>query len=118
MVERLKEPGSVIKAGDPIFTLVAVGSYWGLAHVDEARAGFIEVGQPVEARLRSRPLESFTGRVVRIGLESDRVTEERRVYLRGDNPPAQIIGRAGGVLDHGCEARQRAARAVGRGAWL
>jgi HlyD family secretion protein len=90
VVERLKEPGSVIKAGDPIFTLVAVGSYWGLAHVDEARAGFIEVGQPVEARLRSRPLESFTGRVVRIGLESDRVTEERRVYLRGDNPPAQI----------------------------
>lgn len=90
VIERQKEPGSVIKAGDPIFTLVATGSYWGLAHVDEARAGFIEEGQPVEARLRSRPLESFTGRVVRIGLESDRVTEERRVYLRGENPPARI----------------------------
>ncbi|MBN8937193.1 MAG: efflux RND transporter periplasmic adaptor subunit [Rhizobiales bacterium] len=90
VVERHKELGSVIKAGDPIFTLIAVGSYWGLAHVDEARAGFIEEGQPVEARLRSRPLESFTGRVVRIGLESDRVTEERRVYLRGENPPARV----------------------------
>jgi HlyD family secretion protein len=90
VIERHKEPGTVIKAGDPIFTLVAVGSYWGLAHVDEARAGFIEEGQHVEARLRSRPLESFTGRVVRIGLESDRVTEERRVYLRGDNPPARV----------------------------
>ncbi|MDT3684179.1 MAG: efflux RND transporter periplasmic adaptor subunit [Pseudorhodoplanes sp.] len=90
VIERHKELGSVIKAGDPIFTLIAVGSYWGLAYVDEARAGFIEEGQPVEARLRSRPLESFTGRVVRIGLESDRVTEERRVYLRGDNPPARV----------------------------
>lgn len=90
VIERHKELGSVIKAGDPIFTLIAVGSYWGLAYVDEARAGFIEEGQPVEARLRSRPLESFKGRVVRIGLESDRVTEERRVYLRGDNPPARV----------------------------
>lgn len=90
VIERHKEPGSVIKAGDPIFTLVAVGSYWGLAYIEEARAGFIEEGQSVEARLRSRPLESFTGRVVRIGLESDRVTEERRVYLRGENPPARV----------------------------
>lgn len=90
VIERHKEPGSVIKAGDPIFTLIAVGSYWGLAYVDEARAGFIEEGQLVDARLRSRPLESFTGRVVRIGLESDRVTEERRVYLRGENPPARV----------------------------
>ncbi|MGE3990282.1 efflux RND transporter periplasmic adaptor subunit [Pseudorhodoplanes sp.] len=91
IIERHKELGSVIKAGDPIFTLIAVGSYWGLAHVDEARAGFIEEGQPVEARLRSRPLETFTGRVVRIGLESDRVTEERRVYLRGENPPVRVF---------------------------
>lgn len=90
VIERHKELGSVVKAGDPIFTLIAEGSYWGLAYVDEARAGFIEEGQPVEARIRSRPLETFTGRVVRIGLESDRVTEERRVYLRGENPPARV----------------------------
>jgi HlyD family secretion protein len=91
IVERHKELGTVIKAGDPIFTLVAVGGYWGLAYVDEARAGFIQEGQPVEARLRSRPLESFTGRVLRIGLESDRVTEERRVYMRGDSPPDRVF---------------------------
>lgn len=91
VIERHKEAGSVIKAGDPIFTLVAVDSYWGLAHVDEARAGFLQEGQRVEARLRSRPQESFVGRVVRIALESDRVTEERRVYLRGENPPARVF---------------------------
>lgn len=91
VIERHKEPGTVIKAGDPIFTIIAVGSYWGLAYVDEARAGFIEDGQRVDARLRSRPQDAFIGRVVRIGLESDRVTEERRVYIRGDNPPSRVF---------------------------
>jgi HlyD family secretion protein len=90
VIERHKEPGTVIKAGDPIFTLIAVGTYWGLAYVDEARAGFIAEGQRVDARLRSRPQESFTGRVARVGLESDRVTEERRVFIKGDNPPATV----------------------------
>lgn len=90
IVERHKEAGTVIKAGDPIFTLVAAETIWGLAYVDEARAGFIQEGQRVDARLRSRPQEAFTGRVVRIGLESDRVTEERRVFVKGDNPPPRV----------------------------
>jgi HlyD family secretion protein len=90
IVERHKEPGTVIKPGDAIFTLIAVGSYWGLAFVDEARAGFIQEGQHVDARLRSRPQDAFTGQVVRIGLESDRITEERRVFIKGDNPPPRV----------------------------
>lgn len=91
VIERHKELGTVVKAGDPIFTLIAAGSYWGLAYVDEARAGFINEGQQVDARLRSRPQESFTGKVERIGLESDRVTEERRVYIKGENPPPRVF---------------------------
>lgn len=90
VVERHKELGTVVKPGDPIFTLIAADSYWGLAHVDEARAGFITEGQAVTARIRSRPQDEFTGRVVRIALESDRVTEERKVYVKGDNPPPRI----------------------------
>lgn len=90
VIDRHREAGTVVKAGDPIFSLVADGAYWGLAHVDEAQAGFIAPGQPVEARLRSRPRDAFTGRVARIGLESDRVTEERQVFVRGDNPPPRI----------------------------
>lgn len=91
VIERHKELGTVVKAGDPIFTLIAVGSYWGLAYVDEARAGYISEGQRVDARLRSRPQDAFTGQVVRIGLESDRVTEERRVFIKGDNPPPRVF---------------------------
>ena len=29
--------------------------------------------------------------MVRIGLESDRVTEERRVFIKGDNPPSRVF---------------------------
>lgn len=91
VIERHIERGTVIKAGEPIFTLIAVGTYWGLAYVDEARAGFIQEGQRVDARLRSRPQDAFTGKVARIGLESDRVTEERRVFIKGDNPPPRVF---------------------------
>lgn len=91
VIERHKELGTVVKAGDPIFTLIAAESYWGLAYIDEARAGYIEEGQRVDARLRSRPRDAFTGKVMRIGLESDRVTEERRVYIKGDNPPPRVF---------------------------
>ena len=91
VVGRLKEPGAVIKAGDPILTLVDPATYWGLAYVDEARSGYLAEGQKVEARIRSRPLDVFTGSVVRIGLESDRANEERRIYVKGDNPPETVF---------------------------
>ena len=90
VIERHKEAGTVTKPGDSIFTVIARDSYWGLAYVDEQRAGFIKEGQKVEARLRSRPLDTFAGEVVRIGLESDRVSEERRVFIRGDDPPSRV----------------------------
>ena len=90
VIERHEELGTVVRSGDPIFTLIAADGYWGLAYVDEARAGFIQEGQKVDARLRSRPQDAFTGTVARIGLESDRVTEERRVFIKGDRPPPQI----------------------------
>ena len=61
VVDRQKELGTVIKAGDPIFTLVAVGSIWALAYIDESRAGAIKEGQPAEVRLRSLPNQVFPG---------------------------------------------------------
>ena len=53
-----------------------------------ARSAF---GQPAVVRMRSRPGEPVAAEVVRIGLESDRVTEERRVYLRCRGCPDQIF---------------------------
>lgn len=93
VIQRHREVGAALAPNEAVFTLVAPDSLWALAHVDEARAGAIEEGQPAEVRLRSLPGEVFTARVARIGLEADRVTEERRVNLRCERCPARpVIG--------------------------
>jgi HlyD family secretion protein len=99
VVDRQKELGTVIKAGDPIFTLVARDSIWALAYIDESRAGAIKEGQAVEVRLRSLPNQVFPARVVRIGIESDRVSEERRVYVKCEQCPVRFhLGEQAEVL--------------------
>ncbi len=93
IASRAKELGAVVSAGETLFTLVDPATVWMLAYIDEVRAGSIQVGQPAEIRLRSLPQDSFKGRVTRIGVESDRVNEERRVYVACDDcPEAFFLG--------------------------
>ena len=82
VIARAREPGAALNPGEAVFTLVAPDSLWALAYVEEGRAGDIALGQPAMVTLRSRPGRPVAARVVRIGLEADRVTEERRVYVR------------------------------------
>ena len=79
VVDRHVEAGTVVRAGEPIFTLMDPTTVWTLAYVDEARAGAIALGQSAEVRLRSLPHEVFSGTVARIGSESDRCPPQ--VYL-------------------------------------
>ncbi len=87
VVERHEELGTVLAPGERVFTLIDPDTVWVLAYVDEARAGGLEVGQPALIRLRSLPDRTFAGHVARIGIESDRVSEERRVYLAFERIP-------------------------------
>ena len=82
VIGRHKELGSIVNAGEPMFTLIAPDSIWVKAYVDEARAGGLRVGQPAFVRLRSEPDRVYQAEIVRIDQENDRVTEERRVYVR------------------------------------
>ncbi|MCV3273517.1 efflux RND transporter periplasmic adaptor subunit [Roseobacter sinensis] len=90
IVDRHVEAGTVVRAGEPIFTLMDPTTVWTLAYVDEARAGAIALGQSAEVRLRSLPHEVFSGTVARIGIESDRVNEERRVWIACYRCPPQV----------------------------
>jgi HlyD family secretion protein len=99
VVDRQRELGTVIKAGDPILTLIDPASVWALAYIDESRSGAIELGQPAEVRLRSLPQQTMQARVIRIGIESDRVSEERRVYVKCEQCPARFhLGEQAEVL--------------------
>lgn len=87
---RLKELGSALGAGEPVFTLIDPTSVWVLTYIDESKSGEIKVGDPVEIVLRSRPNQRFAGKVARIEPESDRVNEERRVAIAFDQLPADF----------------------------
>jgi HlyD family secretion protein len=82
VISRHKELGGIASAGEAMFTLIAPDSIWVRAYVDEALAGGLSVGQPAFVRLRSEPESRFETEVVRIDQENDRLTEERRVYVR------------------------------------
>lgn len=90
IVARHAEAGTVVKAGDAIFTLIAPETVWIQAYIDEERAGQLALGQSGTIRLRSRPQAEFHGTIARIGLESDRVNEERRVWLTCTDCPATM----------------------------
>jgi HlyD family secretion protein len=90
VVSRNRELGSMLSPGAELFTLVDPKTVWALAYVDEAKAGRIRIGQRAEVTLRSLADHRFPARVVRIDIESDRVNEERRVYVRCDECPVEF----------------------------
>lgn len=91
VIARHREPGAALNPGEAVFTLVAPETIWGLVYVDEGRAGSLRLAQPATVRMRSRPADPLAAEVIRIGLESDRVTEERRVYLRCRQCPETVF---------------------------
>lgn len=84
---RLKELGSALGAGEPVFTLIDPKTVWVLTYIDESKAGEIKVGEPADIVLRSHPSQRLRGKVARIEPESDRVNEERRVAIAYDQLP-------------------------------
>lgn len=98
VVARHKELGGVANPGEAIFTLIEPDSIWIRAYIDEASAGGLALGQRAFVRLRSEAAAAkpFEAEVVRIDQENDRVTEERRVYVRcrqcGPQHPARFLG--------------------------
>lgn len=82
IIARLKEEGSAVNPAEPVFSIIAPETVWVRAFIDESLAGTLKVGQKAFVRLRSDPNTLVETEVVRIDEENDRVTEERRLYVR------------------------------------
>lgn len=91
IITRHAEAGAVVKAGDPIFTMIDPTTIWIQAYIDEERAGQLAVDQSATIRLRSRPQADFHGTIARIGIESDRINEERRVWIVCRDCPSEMF---------------------------
>ncbi|SIR26831.1 MULTISPECIES: efflux RND transporter periplasmic adaptor subunit [unclassified Bosea (in: a-proteobacteria)] len=82
ILSRLKEAGAVAGVGEVVFTIIEPNSVWVRVFVDEAVSGGLAIGQKALVRLRSEMNTVVEAQIVRIDQENDRVTEERRVYVR------------------------------------
>lgn len=88
VVARLAEPGTTVVAGQAAFRLVDPASVWVRTRVDQAQAGALAAGDAAEIVLRSAQGAALPGRVARVDIESDAITEERIVNVEFGTPPA------------------------------
>ena len=87
---REAEPGSSVVAGQAVLRLIDTTSLWLKARIDQARSQGVAKGQAVGIVLRSRPNETLLGKVARVEVSSDSVTEERLVDVAFDKPPDNL----------------------------
>jgi HlyD family secretion protein len=90
IVSREAEPGTTVVAGQAVLRVVVPESLWVRARVDQSRAQGVQPKQPATIVLRSSPDTPMPGRVARIEMQSDPVTEERVVNVSFDAPPARL----------------------------
>lgn len=90
VVAREAEPGATVVAGQAVLRLVDPARLWVRARIDQARAQGVRTGQAADIVLRSAPGSALPGKVVRIELQSDALTEERIVNVAFDPVPSTL----------------------------
>lgn len=79
IITRELEEGGTATPGQAIFTLADPRTVWVKANVDESQLAGVAAGRSAFITLRSSPGKRWPGQVVRLGRQSDRVTEELEV---------------------------------------
>lgn len=84
VVARLIEPGSTVISGQLALQVVDPHKLWIETRITQKQAGQLRTGQAAEIVLRSQPHATIIGKVARVDLISDAVTEERIVNVSFD----------------------------------
>ncbi len=82
IVQRQRDAGDVTVPGSPILTLISTEELWISAWVDETEMTRLKVDQSARVVFRSEPDREFSGKVSRLGRETDRETREFVVDVR------------------------------------
>ena len=90
VLSRDAEPGSTVVAGQAVIKLVEPGSLWVKARFDQGRSNGLVPGLAADIVLRSSAATSLRGKVVRVELQGDSVTEERVAQIAFDALPAGL----------------------------
>lgn len=78
---RYVEPGSTVTGGQAVLQVIDPNSLWVETRIAQQQAGLIRVGQTAKVVLRSQPHAPLPGKVARVDMVSDAVTEERIVNV-------------------------------------
>lgn len=90
VASRDAEPGSTVVAGQAVVKLITPDSLWVKTRLDQHRSAGLQAGLTAGIALRSRPGAPIPGKVARIELLSDSVTEERIAQVAFDASPAGV----------------------------
>jgi HlyD family secretion protein len=100
VIAREVEPGTTVVAGQAVVRVIDPRSVWVRARIDQSRASDIRLGQPAEIVLRSGQGRVIPGRVARVEIQNDAVTEERIVAVAFSVPAPMSIGELAEVTIH------------------
>jgi HlyD family secretion protein len=88
VVARDAEPGTTVVAGQSVLKMVDPGSLWVRVRFDQGRSAGLAPGLAARIVLRSNPATALAGKVVRVEMQGDSVTEERVAQVAFDVLPA------------------------------
>jgi membrane fusion protein, heavy metal efflux system len=91
VMERKATVGTVVSAGDPVFTIADLSSLWLIASVNEADMSRVRPGQRVQIVVRAFADRKFPGRVMRLGERLDPQTRTLQVRV--------LVPNAGGLIE-------------------
>lgn len=84
VVSREAEAGSTVVAGQAVLRMVEPNSLWIKMRVDQGRSAGLTTGLNAKITLRSQPNVSLNGKVARVEIQADSVTEERIAQIEFD----------------------------------
>ena len=84
------ESGSTLVAGQSVVRMVDPASLWLKLRLDQSRSSGLQPGLPASITLRSQPGIAFAGKVIRVELIADSITEERIAQVSFEHIPATI----------------------------
>lgn len=90
VTDRMATLGTVVTAGNHVFTISNLSTLWMLAAVNEADLAGVRVGQPVRLTVKSYPGETFNARVAKLGEKLDPVTRTLQVRVAVPNPGGRL----------------------------
>jgi HlyD family secretion protein len=90
VVARYVEPGSTLVGGQIALQVIDPKNLWVETRIAQQQAGQVRVGQVAEIVLRSQPQTLVPGKVARVEMVSDAVTEERIINVSISIPNASL----------------------------